>query len=57
MPLKLRTPWVLRHVIGCSLDDVAAACACSLATVKRRITAAEEIVDKHVVLPDEDGAP
>jgi RNA polymerase sigma-70 factor (ECF subfamily) len=54
MPMKLRTPWVLRHVVGCSLDDVAVACACSLATVKRRITAAEVLVDRHVVVEDRD---
>jgi RNA polymerase sigma-70 factor (ECF subfamily) len=48
MPLKLRTPWVLRHVVGCQLEDVAAACACSLATVKRRIVEAETLVQRHL---------
>jgi RNA polymerase sigma-70 factor, ECF subfamily len=48
MPLKLRTPWVLRHVVGCQLEDVAAACACSLATVKRRIVEAEALVQAHL---------
>jgi len=48
MPLKLRTPWVLRHVIGYQLDDIATACQCSLATVKRRITDAEAIVKDHL---------
>jgi RNA polymerase sigma-70 factor (ECF subfamily) len=48
MPLKLRTPWVLRHVIGCQLEDVAAACECSLATVKRRIVEAETLVQQHL---------
>jgi RNA polymerase sigma-70 factor (ECF subfamily) len=48
MPLKLRTPWVLRHVVGCQLEDVAAACACSLATVKRRIVEAEALVQQHL---------
>jgi RNA polymerase sigma-70 factor (ECF subfamily) len=48
MPLKLRTPWVLRHVVGCQLDDVAAICECSLATIKRRLTEAEALVRRHL---------
>ena len=48
MPLKLRTPWVLRHVVGCALDDIAQACACSLATVKRRIAEADLAVARHL---------
>ena len=48
LPMKLRTPWVLRHVVGCGLEDVAAACECSLATVKRRIAEAETMVDRHL---------
>jgi RNA polymerase sigma-70 factor (ECF subfamily) len=48
MPLKLRTPWVLRHVLGCSLDDAAVACDCSLATIKRRIADAESRVASHL---------
>ncbi len=41
LPSKLRTPWVLRHVVGYSLDEVATACDCSLASVKRHLTRAE----------------
>jgi RNA polymerase sigma-70 factor (ECF subfamily) len=41
MPVKLRVPWVLRHVVGYSLDEVATACDCSLASVKRYLTRAE----------------
>jgi RNA polymerase sigma-70 factor (ECF subfamily) len=48
MPLKLRTPWVLRHVNGERLEDVAVACSCSLATVKRRLAEAEAIVADHL---------
>jgi RNA polymerase sigma-70 factor (ECF subfamily) len=48
MSLKLRTTWVLRHVVGYPLEEVAAACDCSLATVKRRLGKAEEIVQRHV---------
>lgn len=48
MPLKLRTPWVLRHVLGHELLDVAAACGCSPSTCKRRLADAEAIVDRHL---------
>lgn len=48
LPLKLRVPWVLRHVVGYQLEDVATACDCSLATVKRRIGEAEAVVKDHL---------
>jgi RNA polymerase sigma-70 factor (ECF subfamily) len=41
VPTEERLAWSLRHVEGHALDEVAAACCCSLATVKRRISAAE----------------
>ena len=41
LPAKLRVPWVLRHVVGYSLDEVAVACACSLASVKRHLARAD----------------
>jgi RNA polymerase sigma-70 factor, ECF subfamily len=48
LELPLRTAWVLRHVEGHSLDDTAVACGCSLATVKRRIGRAEEVVQQFL---------
>lgn len=48
IPVRLRTPWVLRHVVGASLEDVAAACGWSLATVKRRLAEADLIVARFV---------
>jgi RNA polymerase sigma-70 factor, ECF subfamily len=48
LPLKLRTPWLLRHIEGHSMEETAVACGCSLATVKRRIAAAEERVQRHI---------
>ena len=36
-----RVAFVLRHVEGCELTETAAACGCSLATVKRWLTRAE----------------
>lgn len=37
LPLPLRTAWTLRFVLGCTLEEVAAGCDCSLATAKRRL--------------------
>lgn len=49
MPPVERVAWTLRHVEGESLEDAAAACGCSLATVKRRIAAAQARIDAHVL--------
>ncbi len=38
---------MLRHVEGLALEEVAEACECSLATVKRRVAAAEVVVRHH----------
>lgn len=43
-----RTAWLLRYVEGGSLEEVAAACSCSLATVKRRLRDADIAIRKHV---------
>jgi RNA polymerase sigma-70 factor (ECF subfamily) len=45
---KERVPWILRHVLGYKLQEVAAACDCSLATAKRRVLAAHAIITRHV---------
>jgi RNA polymerase sigma-70 factor (ECF subfamily) len=42
-----RTAWILRHVEGFELAEVARLCACSLATAKRRIAAAERSIRLH----------
>jgi RNA polymerase sigma-70 factor (ECF subfamily) len=41
MPAEERTAWVLRHVEGYELTEVADALSVSLATAKRRLTAAD----------------
>jgi len=41
LPAEEKIAWVLRHVEGLSLDEVAEATGCSLATAKRRIAAAD----------------
>jgi RNA polymerase sigma-70 factor (ECF subfamily) len=45
-----RFAWILRHVEGFRLEEVASACGCSLATAKRRIAAADRRVRQHVNL-------
>jgi RNA polymerase sigma-70 factor (ECF subfamily) len=42
VPPKLRIPWLLSRVEQLELADVADSCSISIATAKRRITAAEE---------------
>jgi len=48
IPVDRRIAWVLRNVEGEPLDRVAAVCCCSLATAKRRISAAQLAIDKAV---------
>jgi RNA polymerase sigma-70 factor (ECF subfamily) len=52
LPAEQRIAWLLRHVEGLELAEVAAACGVSLATVKRRIAAAQAHVDRHVLDPE-----
>jgi DNA-directed RNA polymerase specialized sigma24 family protein len=40
LPDELRTPWMLKHVEGHTLEDVAQRCDCSLSTAQRRIQTA-----------------
>lgn len=47
LPTDARIAWVLRHIEGERLDDVAALCGCSLATAKRRIAHAERLLDQE----------
>ncbi|MGE0867434.1 MAG: RNA polymerase sigma factor [Kofleriaceae bacterium] len=53
LPLKLRMPWTLRHVMGMALDEIAIACQCSLATTKRRIAEADDFVSRYLGAGDE----
>lgn len=48
VPDKLRIPWILSRVEGQRLEDVAAACKVSLATVKRRIADAQARLDRRL---------
>jgi RNA polymerase sigma-70 factor (ECF subfamily) len=44
LPAEERFAWMLRRVEGWGLDEVALACKCSLATVKRRVSSVDERV-------------
>ena len=48
LPVGQRLAWSLRHVEGFELAEVARACECSLATVKRWIGAAEEALRMEI---------
>jgi RNA polymerase sigma-70 factor (ECF subfamily) len=53
MPARERVAWMLRHVEGYALDEVADACRCSLASAKRRIAAASARLQAHLGLDHE----
>lgn len=48
-----RTAWTLRYVEGLALDEIAGLCGCSLATIKRKIMAADHRVREHVNLEED----
>ncbi len=48
LPAGQRVPWTLRYVEGEKLERIATLCNCSLATVKRRIKAAQDVIQKEV---------
>jgi RNA polymerase sigma-70 factor, ECF subfamily len=54
LPGDQRIAWMLRYVEGETLEDVARACNCSLATAKRRLSAADERVRRDVHLAEVD---
>jgi RNA polymerase sigma-70 factor (ECF subfamily) len=46
----VRMAWMLRHIEGLPLEEVAEQCQCSLSTVKRRIASAHRVVSNTVEL-------
>lgn len=48
VPDKLRVPWILHRVEGCTLEEAATSCGVSLATVKRRIADAQVRLDRRL---------
>jgi RNA polymerase sigma-70 factor (ECF subfamily) len=51
LPIDQRLAWSLRYIEGEQLECVAEMCGCSLATVKRRIDAAQTIIKEVVREP------
>ncbi len=49
LPVDHRLAWSLRHLEGEPLENVALLCSCSLATAKRRIAAAHQVIEEEVV--------
>jgi RNA polymerase sigma-70 factor (ECF subfamily) len=49
LPADDRISWTLRCVEGHDLDSVAKLTRCSLATVKRRISRAQQFLDEHFI--------
>ncbi len=52
LPADLRIAWMLRRVEGLPLAEVASVCACSLATTKRRVAAADAEMARYVSFPE-----
>lgn len=48
LPKKLQMPWLLVRLRGERLEDAAVACGVSLATLKRRVAAAESSVERRL---------
>lgn len=46
VPVEHRIAWILRHMEGEKLEDVARLCGCSLATAKRRISSAQTAIEE-----------
>ena len=47
LPVAERVVWVLRHVEGESLDDIAQICACSKSTVQRWLRLAQKTLEQR----------
>ena len=47
LPDELRTPWLLKHLEGHTLEDVAKQCECSLSTAARRIQSASDKLSRR----------
>lgn len=52
VPVAERIAWMLHRVEGHTLEEVARAAGCSLATIKRRIAAAQAIVQRSIHLEE-----
>jgi RNA polymerase sigma-70 factor (ECF subfamily) len=57
LPALVRAAWVLRYLEGQSLDDIAAACACSKSTVQRRLREGDAHLRRLRGVSAEENAP
>ena len=48
LPVDQKVAWMMRHAEGAQLEAIASVCRCSLATVKRRIAAAQSALDEEL---------
>jgi len=48
MTPRKRIAWCLRYMEGCSVDEVASYCGCSLATAKRELGMAQAVIRVHM---------
>jgi RNA polymerase sigma-70 factor, ECF subfamily len=48
LPSRQQLAWLLRHLEGCELSDIAEQCDCSLATIKRTLLEAERALAAHI---------
>jgi RNA polymerase sigma-70 factor, ECF subfamily len=48
LPVNERVAWLLRYVEDAKLEDLAAWCDCSLATIKRRIASAQSALEREM---------
>jgi RNA polymerase sigma-70 factor (ECF subfamily) len=55
VPYDQRVAWMLRHIEGYELTEVAALCGSSLATIKRRIRAAQALIRTAVPIGEDEG--
>ena len=53
LPAKEHTVWVLRHVEGYTLQEISEVTGQSLATVKRRLAAAQRVIRRKVEVNDD----
>jgi RNA polymerase sigma-70 factor (ECF subfamily) len=51
IPVKLRVPWMLHHIEGLTLHEVAHACDISTGTVKRRLSDADARLKRRIDVP------
>ena len=52
LPIASKIAWMLRYMEGLPLEQVAERCDCSLATAKRRIAAARQVIGRQIEIAE-----